>query len=145
MLAIGICACGSATGGLVYPAMFQQLIPTLGYGWTTRALALVVTVFLVVPNLLARPRLPPRSTGPIVELGAFKGLSYTLFAIGIFLVFWGVYFAFYYLSSWPTATRDPLNILLMITVASMICAWAMVDVTSREGLYAWAVIYGIVV
>ncbi|KAJ0162740.1 hypothetical protein CTA2_4069 [Colletotrichum tanaceti] len=79
--------------------MFQQLIPTLGYGWTTRALALVVTVFLVVPNLLARPRLPPRSTGPIVELGAFKGLSYTLFAIGIFLVFWGVYFAFYYLSS----------------------------------------------
>ncbi|OBR03367.1 Major facilitator superfamily transporter [Colletotrichum higginsianum IMI 349063] len=177
MLAIGICACGSATGGLVYPAMFQQLIPTLGYGWTMRALAFATMVCLVVSNLLARPRLPPYSTGPIVELAAFKELSYTLFAIGIFLVFWGVYFAFYYLSSFgvdiigipqnesfnlflvlngvgiigrtlPAYLADrytgPMNILLMVTVASIICAWAMIGVTSREGLYAWTVVYGIV-
>ncbi|KAL0933263.1 transporter MCH4-like protein 6 [Colletotrichum truncatum] len=177
MLAIGICACGSATGGLVYPAMFQQLLPKIGYGWTMRALGFTTTACLVVSNILARPRLPPYSTGPIVELAAFTEASYSLFAVGIFLVFWGVYFAFYYLSSFgvdiigipqnesfnlflvlngvgiigrtlPAYLADrytgPMNILLMVTIASIICAWAMVGVTSRGGLYAWTVVYGVV-
>lgn len=177
MLAIGCCACGSATGGLVYPAMFQQLIGQVGYGWTMRALGFTTTGCLIVANLLARPRLPPRSTGPIVELAAFAEASYTLFAIGIFLVFWGVYFAFYYVSSFGVDTigisenesfnlflvlngvgiigrtlpayladkyTGPMNILLMVTIASIICAWSMIAVTSRGGLYAWTVVYGIV-
>jgi predicted MFS family arabinose efflux permease len=113
----------------------------------------------------------------MVELAAFRETSYTLFAIGIFLVFWGVYFAFYYVSSFgvdiigipqnesfnlflvlngvgiigrtlPAYLADrytgPMNILLMVTIASIICAWAMIGVTSREGLYAWTVVYGIV-
>lgn len=177
MLAIGICACGSATGGLVYPAMFQQLIPTLGYGWTMRAIGFATMGCLILCNILARPRLPPYSTGPLVELAAFREASYTLFTIGIFLVFWGVYFAFYYVSSFgvdiigipqnesfnlflvlngvgiigrtlPAYLADrytgPMNILLMVTIASIICAWAMIGVTSRGGLYAWTVVYGIV-
>ncbi|KAI4603065.1 hypothetical protein KJ359_005855 [Pestalotiopsis sp. 9143b] len=164
-------------GGLVYPAMFQQLIGQIGYGWTMRALGFTTTGCLIVANLLARPRLPPRSTGPIVELAAFAEASYTLFAIGIFLVFWGVYFAFYYVSSFGVDTigisenesfnlflvlngvgiigrtlpayladkyTGPMNILLMVTIASIICAWSMIAVTSRGGLYAWTVVYGIV-
>ncbi|KAK6196495.1 hypothetical protein LQW54_011488 [Pestalotiopsis sp. IQ-011] len=177
MLAIGCCACGSATGGLIYPAMFQQLIGQIGHGWTMRALGFTTTGCQIVANLLARPRLPPRSTGPIVELAAFAEASYTLFAMGIFLVFWGVYFAFYYVSSFGVATigisekesfnlflvlngvgiigrtlpayladkyTGPMNILLMVTIASIICAWSMIAVTSRGGLYAWTVVYGIV-
>lgn len=177
MLAIGICACGSATGGLVYPAMFQQLIPKLGYGWTMRAVGFITMGCLIISNIVARPRLPPYSTGPIVELAAFTEPPYTFFAAGIFLVFWGVYFAFYYVSSFgvdiigiprnesfnlllvlngvgvisrtlPAYLADrytgPMNILLMVTAASAICAWAMIGVTSRGGLYAWTVVYGIV-
>lgn len=177
MVAIGLCACGSSTGGLVYPAMFQQLIPTLGYGWTMRVLAFVTMGCLIVSNILARPRLPPSSTGPIVELTAFTEASYTLFAVGIFLVFWGVYFAFYYVSSFgvdiigipqiesfnlflvlngvgiigrtlPAYLADrytgPMNILLVVTTASIVCAWAMIGVINRGGLFAWTVVYGIV-
>lgn len=177
MVAIGICACGSATGGLIFTAMFQQLLPKLGYGWTIRAFAFVTTACLAVCNILARPRVPPRKTGPIVELAAFKEMPYTFFATGIFLTFWGVYFAFYYLSSFgveiihisqseslnmililsgvgiigrtaPAYVADrytgPINILLLVTIASIICAYAMIAVTSRGGLYAWAVVYGVV-
>ena len=177
MVAIGICACGSATGGLIFTVMFQQLLPKLGFGWTMRTLAFVSTGCLTICNILARPRVPPRKTGPIIELAAFKEMQYSLFATGIFLTFWGVYFAFYYLSSFgvdiieisqseslnmvlilsglgiigrpvPAYLADrytgPMNILLLVTIASIICAYAMIGVTSRGGLYAWAVVYGIV-
>lgn len=176
-LAIGICACGSATGGLIFPAMVQQLIPSVGYPWTMRALGFTTGGCLIICNILARPRLPPRRTGPIVELAAFTEISYTLFAIGMFISFWGVYFAFYYLSSFgvdiiniprtesinlflvlngvgiigrtlPAYLADqytgPMNMLIIVTIASTICAYAMIGVTSRGGLYAWAVVYGIV-
>lgn len=175
--AIGICSCGSATGGLIFPAIFQQMIPTVGYGWTMRALGFVTLACLTICNILARPRLPPRRTGPILELAAFTEIPYTLFAIGMFLIFWGVYFAFYYLSSFGVAIINipqkesinlflilngvgiigrtmpayvanhytgPMNILLLVTIGSIICAYAMIGVTSRGGLYAWAVVYGVV-
>lgn len=80
VLAVGICACGSATGGLIYPAMFQQLIYRIGYGWTMRALGFTTMGCLIICNLIAKPRLPPRNTGPLVELQAFTEASYSLFA-----------------------------------------------------------------
>lgn len=175
--AIGICSCGSATGGLIFPAMFQQLIPKIGYGWTMRSMGFVTLACLIMCNILAKPRLPPRRTGPILELAAFSELPYTLFAIGMFLVFWGVYFAFYYLSSFGVSIINipqresinlflvlngvgiigrtlpaylanrytgPMNILLLVTIAAVILTYAMIGVTSRGGLYAWTVVYGIV-
>lgn len=176
MFAIGICACGSATGGLIFPVIFQQLIPVVGYAWTMRAMGLTTMACLVICNALAKPRVPPRLTGPLVEIKAFREMSYTLFAIGIFLTFWGVYFAFYYLSSFGVAIINmpqnesfnmflvlngvgiigrtlpayladryagPMNILLIVTIASIICAYAMIGVTTQGGLYAWAVVYGV--
>jgi MFS family permease len=177
MFAIGICACGSATGGLIFPAIFQQLIPRIGFAWTMRVLGFVVMACLTICNLLARTRVPPRRTGPILELAAFTEMPYTLFVSGMFLVLWGVYFAFYYLSSFgvdiinipqeesfnlfmilngvgiigrtvPAYLADhyagPMNILILVTIASIICSYAMIGITTRGGLYAWSVVFGIV-
>jgi MFS family permease len=33
-LAVGVAASGSSTGGLVYPAIAEQLLPKIGFGWT---------------------------------------------------------------------------------------------------------------
>ncbi|CAG8981042.1 hypothetical protein HYALB_00008196 [Hymenoscyphus albidus] len=176
-IAIGICACGGATGGLIFPAMVQQLIPSVGYGWTMRAMGFVALACLVICNILARPRLPPRETGPILELNAFTELPYALFAISMFFVFWGIYFASFYLGSFGVAIINipekesinlllvlngvgiigrtlpafvanqyagPMNVLLLVTIASSICSYAMIGVKSRGGFYAWTVIYGIV-
>ncbi|TGO89566.1 hypothetical protein BPOR_0103g00120 [Botrytis porri] len=72
MLAVGIYACGSATGGLVFPVMFQQLITPLIYEWTMRILVVFTTSCLIICNVFAKPRLPPCNTGPMIELAAFK-------------------------------------------------------------------------
>jgi MFS family permease len=85
-LAIGVVACGSATGGLIFPAMVQQLLPKVGFGWTIRALGFVQLACLVTCIVFAKQRLPPRRAGPIVEWAAFKELPYVLFAAGMFFV-----------------------------------------------------------
>lgn len=85
-LALGIAACGSATGGLVFPTMVRQLLPEKGFPWTVRAVAFVQVAVLVLANFCARTRIKPRRTGPLLELAAFKELEYTFYAAGAFFV-----------------------------------------------------------
>lgn len=85
-LVLGIAACGSATGGLVFPSMVRQLLPTVGFGWTVRAIGFVQMVLLIVANVLLKPRIRPRKTGPLVELSAFKDWDYTFYAASGFFV-----------------------------------------------------------
>jgi len=105
-LAIGVAASGSATGGVVFPAIAERLLPTLGFPWTVRVIGFVMlgTMSLTVPFF--RARTPPRKRGPLVEWAAFTEMPYLLFSISMFLVFWGLYFAFYYIGSF---TRDALG------------------------------------
>ena len=82
-LAIGIAASGSATGGLIFPAIAQQLLYKIGFPWTVRVVGLVMLVTQIIAVFFTKQRLPPRKSGPLVEWPAFKELPYTLFAIGI--------------------------------------------------------------
>jgi MFS family permease len=95
-LAMGVAATGSATGGLVYPVIVQQLLPKVGFGWTMRVLGFVTIASSAIAIAFLRTRLPPRKSGPIVEWAAFKEAPYVLYCVGMFLCFWGLYFAFYY-------------------------------------------------
>lgn len=105
-LAIGVAASGSATGGIVFPAIAERLLPSIGFAWTVRVIGFVMlgTMSLTVPFFRARTL--PRKRGPLVEWAAFTELPYLLFSISMYLTFWGLYFAFYYIGSF---TRDALG------------------------------------
>lgn len=85
-LALGIAACGSATGGLVFPSMVRQLLPQVGFAWTVRAIAFVQVAVLIVCNVVVKTRIRPRKAGPLLEPSAFKELEYTFYAAGAFFV-----------------------------------------------------------
>lgn len=85
-LAIGIAAAGSATGGMVFPALVEQLLPKIGFPWTMRMLAFIQLTCLGVCNVLMRTRLPPRKTGALVDWKSFREVTYSLFAVGMFFV-----------------------------------------------------------
>ena len=85
-LALGIAACGSVTGGLIFPVMARELLPRIGFPWTIRAIGLVQLASLAVSNLLSKPRIKPRKAGPLVELAAFKEMEYTFYAMAAFCV-----------------------------------------------------------
>lgn len=82
-LAIGIAASGSSSGGLIYPVIVRQLLPKIGFPWTVRVLGFVMLALQAVALVFTKTRLPPRKSGPLVEWGAFKDISYTLFSIGM--------------------------------------------------------------
>jgi MFS family permease len=85
-LAIGIAAAGSATGGVVFPVMVQQLLPKVGFPWTMRALGFIQLGSLLICNAFIKPRVPPRKSGALVDWKSFKEVPYVLFAVGMFFV-----------------------------------------------------------
>ncbi|KAI0157089.1 MFS general substrate transporter [Hypoxylon sp. FL1284] len=120
-LAIGFAACGSVTGGLVFPAMARQLLPSAGFGWAVRAMGFVQLATQLFAVAFMRSRLPPRRAGSLVDWAAFRELEYGFYAAGMFFNFWGVYFGFYYLAAFSRAAVDPplsypdsLNLLLLL-------------------------------
>ncbi|RTE81573.1 hypothetical protein BHE90_003857 [Fusarium euwallaceae] len=142
-LAFGITATGSA----------------IGFGWTVRAMGFVQLVTLCLANFLLRPKVPPKRSGSVVDLAAFREKPYACFAIGVFLTFWGLYFAYYYLASFAVSQLDPpfsytdsLNLLLVVNGVGMIgrsvsnaiahrfgCITVLIPVTLTAGIcmLAW--------
>jgi predicted MFS family arabinose efflux permease len=101
-LALGIGAAGSSVGGLIFPSVVRQLLPKIGFGWTVRVIGFLVLAMLVVCNLGLRTRLPPRRTGPLVELSAFKEAPYSLFTLGMVFLFFALYVYFFYITTFAT-------------------------------------------
>jgi MFS family permease len=85
-IAIGLQACGSATGGVVYPSIVRELLPRLGLAWTIRIIGFLQLAGLIVGVVTVRPRLPPRQSGRLVEWAVFKEAQFVYFALGSFLV-----------------------------------------------------------
>ncbi|KAH9882636.1 hypothetical protein J1614_000872 [Plenodomus biglobosus] len=118
-VALAIMASGSATGGLVYPTIARQLLPKIGFAWTVRIMGFMMVAVGTAYCSLLRPRLPPRKSGPMLELAAFKEVPYSLFLIAIFLICLGQYFAFYYISPFAVDILhlpygNSINVLLVL-------------------------------
>jgi MFS family permease len=108
--AIGIVASGSSIGAVILPIVLAQLIPRIGFGWAVRVVALIQGCTLLVAILTLQSRLPPRKSGPWVEPKAFLQKSYTLFIVGSFLAFWGIYTPFFYATAYLESVGAPKNV-----------------------------------
>ncbi|KAF2215858.1 hypothetical protein CERZMDRAFT_35253 [Cercospora zeae-maydis SCOH1-5] len=99
-LAMGIATSGNSVGGMIYPTLVQQLLPKLGFAWTARVLGFLNLGLLTIVMAFMRPRLPPRRSGPIVDLSAFKEPTYVFLTATCFFIIWAIYFTLYYISSY---------------------------------------------
>lgn len=97
-LAMAFTASGGATGGLVFPLIAQQILPTIGLPWTVRVMAFVILFNSAIVISIAQVRLTPRRLGPLIEWTAFQELPYSLYCVGMFFNLWAVYFVYFYVS-----------------------------------------------
>lgn len=86
------------TGGVIYPVVFRQLQPRIGFGWTTRVVGFIMLITLLVP-LLGLRLIRPSSTKrrDFFDLTAFKSKPYLTFCAATFFGFMGIYVTFFYI------------------------------------------------
>ncbi|KAI6130848.1 hypothetical protein EDD17DRAFT_1756164 [Pisolithus thermaeus] len=64
-------------GGTVLPIFTQQLFMKVGFKWSVRAIAFIISFVIIVANLLIRPRLPPSNVkGGLFDWRAFKNPAF---------------------------------------------------------------------
>ena len=118
-LALAVAASGNATGGMVFPAMVETLLPKIGFPWTMRALGFLMLGITACNIAFMRTRLPPRKSGPLLEISAFREISYSLFTLGMFLMLWGQYYGYFYIGSFGRDVihlkqSDSINLVLIM-------------------------------
>lgn len=100
-VALGITSLGSGLGGVIFPILVQQLLPKIGFAWTVRVLGFLVLCTSSLTIAFTKSRLPPRRTGELIAWNVFLEAPFAIFTAGMFLCFWGIYFAFYYVRATP--------------------------------------------
>ena len=87
-LALGIALSGASFGGVIYPIVFRALLKSVGFGWATRAVAIIAFATLGTATILIRPMDRNRKpTKDFVELGAFKEYPFLFFLAASFFAY----------------------------------------------------------
>jgi len=96
-LAISIVAAGGSLGSVIYPIVFHRLQPWIGFPWATRVLGFIILGTLIISITVMKTQLPPaKKSRAMLDLAAFKNAPFSLFSIGLFLSFVGLYVPIFY-------------------------------------------------
>jgi MFS family permease len=123
-MALGLVASGSSTGSILFPLVVQHLQPTIGFPRAVQVQGYIALAFAIIINFLLQPRLPPRKAGPLVEWKAFLEPTYILFTIGVFLIFWTLYFCHFFINTYATSLvglspEEAVNLLVVINAVGI--------------------------
>ncbi|RYP63328.1 hypothetical protein DL769_007000 [Monosporascus sp. CRB-8-3] len=124
-LAMGASSTGSAIGGIVYPIVFNQLQPRIGFGWATRVLGFILLATSAVPVFLMKSKAPPRPSRGLIDRSAFRDAPYLFLNLGLFFGVMGFYIIFYYVELLGLARTDvsptlASYLLVIINAASLL-------------------------
>jgi MFS family permease len=103
-LANGIAASGSSLGGVIYPIVFRQLYPRIGFPWATRVLGFISLFTCLISVAVMKVRVMPKQKRALLELSAFKEPPYVIFCTAMFFGFVGFYGPIYYLQPYAINT-----------------------------------------
>ena len=102
----------SCSGGVIYTAAFQSLLPQLGFPQTVRALAFIALgVFaLSIPTLILtsppKPRQATTQRRKLFDAQALRDLPFLAYSLSSFLIFLGYLIPFFYI---PTFAQTALG------------------------------------
>lgn len=108
VMAVSLASCGAATGGMVFPVIAYRFFDRIGFAWTVRIMASIILVNCLIIIKFTRARITSSGSLAWVDVRAFREASYSLFCVGSFLVFEGIYFAYIYVGV-PVPTTNALS------------------------------------
>lgn len=121
--ALGIAATGSSIGGIIYPVALKMLIRDVGLAWAIRIMGFIMLGTLALSVALMKPRLPPRKSGPLINVEALRDPVFATWLVAVFFTFIGLYIPFFYVSDYALSigiTGDLSFYLLIIMNAASV-------------------------
>ncbi|KAK7409648.1 hypothetical protein QQX98_008163 [Neonectria punicea] len=93
-LAIGIAVMGTSIGSVIFPIMLRYTLPSLGWAWSMRVVALVVALvtslgvlcFLPFTRLVSTQQDEKAPKPAAFDLSAFRSPAFSFVAAGVFMV-----------------------------------------------------------
>ncbi|KAF3012829.1 hypothetical protein E8E14_009193 [Neopestalotiopsis sp. 37M] len=99
-LAMGVSACGSSVGGIIYPIVLKRLIDQIGFRWAVRVMAFIMLGTLSVSVAVMKPRLPPRKSGPLINTKELGNKIFLGWLAAVFFTLIGLYVPFFYVEAY---------------------------------------------
>ncbi|KAI1410325.1 putative MFS monocarboxylate transporter [Hypoxylon sp. FL1857] len=99
-LALGIVTSGSSFGGVIYPLMFQGLLPRVGFGWATRIMGFTSLATISISLIVLRRRTAAVEIRSLLDLQAFREPPYVLYCVGICLSYIAFFVPIFYLQTY---------------------------------------------
>ncbi|KAJ7881048.1 major facilitator superfamily domain-containing protein [Mycena olivaceomarginata] len=91
-LAFSIVSFGSSVGGVIYPIIFRNLVPHVGFKWTIRTIAFINLATFVIAAFTLRTRLPrPKVLPRLFDVKAFITPGYCVYVFSTVVNFLGLY------------------------------------------------------
>jgi MFS family permease len=118
-LATGIATTAGGVGGIVFPVLLQQLLPRVGFAWTTRILGCILLALAIPANLFLRSRLPSNGKLHSVwpDITIFRDMRYLAAALGIFFLELGLFIPLTFIVSYATAhQQDATESYILLTL-----------------------------
>ncbi|KAH6623458.1 major facilitator superfamily domain-containing protein [Chaetomium tenue] len=123
-LATGIASTAGGVGGVVFPVLLRELLPSVGFGWSCRILAFIMLGLAIPSNLFIKTRLPPargpdgrpkvQSVWP--DFSVFMDARFAFASIGIFFMEWGLFIPLTYIVSYAAANgQDATESYLLLS------------------------------
>ncbi|KAL4892875.1 major facilitator superfamily domain-containing protein [Aspergillus ambiguus] len=123
-IAIGCASIGSSVGSVIFPIMFRQLQPKVGFPWAVRCIGFI-NLFLAVVTILILCRRPGKRTvaRSLIERKALTEVPFMLLSVSLLLVMLGYYVPIFYIPSFAraalhTSTSLSLYMVSIVNAAS---------------------------
>ena len=101
-LALGISSVGSSLGSIIYPIVFNQTEPAIGFGYAFRVMGFLALGTFVISLALIRHVSGTKEIRPLLLLHAFREPSYAWYVASEFFCLMGIYVPYYYVTSYAS-------------------------------------------
>ncbi|OCB85136.1 MFS general substrate transporter [Sanghuangporus baumii] len=119
-VAFAIISFGGSVGGIIYPIIVRNLLPTVGFKWTVRTIAFINLATFIFAIFTMRSRLPPPDILPnLLDVRTFLTPAYLFYVLSTFVAFLGLYTPLTFISvSAELIGLDPSFSFYLVAIAN---------------------------
>ncbi|KAF2017620.1 MFS general substrate transporter [Aaosphaeria arxii CBS 175.79] len=139
--ATGIAAAGGSLGGIIFPLMLQDLLPRVGFAWSTRIMGFIFLFCGIIAVSLVKSRLPPkRGQSVMPDLLILRHRGYLLLTLGTYFMEWALFVPITYLTTFATSTGTlsssfSYQLIAIFNAGSCLGRWAPGYLADRLGRF----------